>query len=286
MSTYEKVARIIRYLDQHRQEQPDLHALAAAMGYSPFHLQRLFSQWAGISPKRFLQCLTLAHAKQCLRRGESVLEAALDSGLSGPGRLHDLCVSLEAASPGELKTRGCGWTLAAGFADSPFGACLLAESPRGICHFRFLEPASEDGAWNELREAWPGAHLERNDARAGLLSQSIFLRRSKPGKGTGLRAFVRGTPFQVLVWRALLRVPSGALTSYGRLAGLVGSPGGARAVGSAVGANPLAWLIPCHRVIRESGVLGDYRWGRERKRAMIAWESAAVPVSGTAEFPL
>lgn len=274
MSTYERVARIIRYLEEHRLEQPDLEALARAAGCSPFHLQRLFSEWAGISPKRFLQCLTVAHAKECLSRGQSVLDAALESGLSGPGRLHDLCVQLEAASPGELKSGGAGWALRAGFAESPFGQCLLAEGPRGICHLSLLEPGGEEAAWKELGGRWAGAVTERDDRQAKQVAERVFRNPASGTAGLPLRAFVRGTDFQVRVWRALLAVPPGVRISYGRLAELVGCPAAARAVGSAVGANPLAWLIPCHRVIRQTGVLGEYRWGRERKRAMLVWEAA------------
>lgn len=270
MSSYQRVAQIIRYLDQHRIEQPTLEDLACALDGSPFHLQRLFSQWAGISPKQFLQCLTLAHARECLRQGHSVLDTALDAGLSGPGRLHDLCVHLEAASPGELKSGGAGWNLAAGFADSPFGTLLVAEGPRGICHLTFPEAGKEAAAWDELCQAWPGARLARDDGKASQLSGRIF---QEPAAGCGWRACVKGTPFQVRVWRALITVPPGALISYGQLAVRAGLPSAARAVGSAVGANPVSFLIPCHRVIRQTGVLGNYRWGPERKRAMLVWEA-------------
>jgi AraC family transcriptional regulator of adaptative response/methylated-DNA-[protein]-cysteine methyltransferase len=275
MNDYERIAQIIRYLDERRAEQPDLAALAARAGLSPFHLHRLFSAWAGVTPKDFLQCLTLAHARALLRAGESVLGAALETGLSGPGRLHDLCVNLEAASPGELKTGGAGWTIVCGFAESPFGECLVAQGPRGICHLSFVE--NERAGLVELQKEWPRATLRRDDAVAEKLAARIFARdfteRARPETGAPLRAFVRGTPFQVLVWRALLEIQPGSLTSYGRLAAAVGKPAASRAVGAAVGKNPLAYLIPCHRVIRETGVLGGYHWGLARKRAMIAWES-------------
>jgi len=209
-----------------------------------------------------------------LRKGESVMDTALQSGLSGPGRLHDLCVSLEAASPGELKSGGEGWTISAGFADSPFGRCSIAVSPRGICRLSFVE--SEDGAAElaALQEDWPRARLRRDDAIAARLAQQIFARPARLRSGPTLRALVRGTAFQVRVWRALLQVRPGTLVSYGRLAACLGHPAAARAVGGAVGQNPLAYLIPCHRVIRETGIVGDYRWGQVRKRAMLAWESA------------
>ncbi len=277
MNNYERIAKIIRFLDERRTEQPDLAALAAHAGVSQFHLHRLFSSWAGVTPKDFLQCLTLAHAKALLRAGESVLDTALESGLSGPGRLHDLCVNLEAASPGEMKSGGAGWTIVCGYATSPFGKCLIAEGPRGMCHLAFVE--NEKNALAELQSEWPRAKLKRDNIRAEKLAEKIFAhptpgRRAGPETGAPLRAFVRGTPFQVRVWRALLVIQPGSLTSYGRLAMELGSPSAARAVGTAVGQNPLAYLIPCHRVIRETGVLGGYHWGLVRKRAMIAWESS------------
>jgi AraC family transcriptional regulator of adaptative response/methylated-DNA-[protein]-cysteine methyltransferase len=277
MNDYERIAQIIRYLDERRAGQPDLATLAARAGLSPFHLHRLFSAWAGVTPKEFLQCLTFAHAKALLQAGESILAAALDSGLSGPGRLHDLCVNLEAASPGEIKSGGTGWTMACGFAESPFGKCLVAESPRGVCHLSFVE--NEKAALAGLQNEWPGAKLKRDDVMAEKLAKTIFARQAGSQRagleaGAPLRAYVRGTPFQVRVWRALLEIPPGSLTSYGRLATAIGKPAAARAVGAAVGKNPLAYLIPCHRVIRETGVLGGYHWGLVRKRAMIAWESS------------
>jgi AraC family transcriptional regulator, regulatory protein of adaptative response / methylated-DNA-[protein]-cysteine methyltransferase len=273
MNDYDRIANIIRYLDDHHTEQPDLAALAARVGLSPFHFHRLFSSWAGVTPKDFLQCLTVAHVKESLRKGESILGTALDTGLSGPGRLHDLCVNLEAASPGELKSGGARWAIAGGFGASPFGICLVAESPRGICHLSFVEAGKEIEAWAGLEKEWPNARLHRHNAAAADLIKKIF---ADPGDRTSsrpLRAFVRGTTFQVRVWRALLQIPSGGLTTYGRVAAAIGSPSAARAVGTAVGSNPVSYLIPCHRVIRETGVLGNYRWGPGRKRAMVAWES-------------
>jgi AraC family transcriptional regulator of adaptative response/methylated-DNA-[protein]-cysteine methyltransferase len=310
MNDYERIAQVIRFLDARHLEQPDLAALAAHAGLSPFHFHRLFSNWAGITPKDFLQCLTFAHAKKLLRDGGNILDAALESGLSGPGRLHDLCVNLEAASPGELKSGGAGWTILFGFADSPFGKCLIAESPRGICHLSFVE--NEKTSLTGLQKEWPQAKWKRDDSAALRLAEMVFSlsskkeervgvrrqiisklksphsdplpawagRGNKPARSSSnhsqpaLRAFVRGTPFQVHVWRALLQVQPGTVTSYGRLAEVIEKPDAARAVGSAVAKNPLAYLIPCHRVIRETGVIGDYHWGQIRKRAIIAWESS------------
>ena len=271
MNDYERIAQIIRFMDERHAEQPDLAALAARAGLSQFHFHRLFAAWAGVTPKDFLQCLTLAHAKALLRGGENILEVALESGLSGPGRLHDLCVNLEAASPGELKSGGVGWMISFGFAGSPFGKCLIAESTRGICHLSFVE--NEKSAVAELQKDWPQAKWKRDDSAAKKIAETIFRQSAGPETGASLRAFVRGTSFQVRIWRALLKIQPGSITSYGRLANSIGKPAASRAVGSAVGQNPLAYLIPCHRVIRETGVIGNYHWGEVRKRAMIAWET-------------
>jgi AraC family transcriptional regulator of adaptative response/methylated-DNA-[protein]-cysteine methyltransferase len=272
VNDYERIARVIRFLDERHVEQPDLTTLAGRAGLSPFHFHRLFATWAGVTPKDFLQCLTLAHAKELLRDGAPVLDVALESGLSGPSRLHDLCVTLEAASPGEIKSGGAGWTISFGFEDSPFGKSLIAESPRGICHLSFVE--TEKTALVELQKDWPHAKLKRDDSAAARLAARIFARPDNSHSQPALRAFVRGTPFQVRVWRALLHVQPGSLTSYRRLASALEKPTAARAVGTAVGQNPLAYLIPCHRVIRGTGVTGDYHWSPIRKRAIIAWESS------------
>ena len=276
MNDYERIARVLRFLDRSRAAQPDFATLAREAGLSPFHFHRLFSRWAGITPKDFLRCLTLSHAKALLKRGESVLDAALGAGLSGPVRLHDLCVRLEAATPGEIKSGGAGWTIAAGFAGTPFGTFLVAEGPRGITHLSFPLPAKWKDAVAAIREDWPRARLRREDAVARRWVAQLFGRPGKVGVRAPLRAVVRGSAFQVRVWRALLRVPTGALVSYGRLAEAAGCPRAARAVGTAAGENRLAWLVPCHRVIRETGALGNYRWDPVRKRAMLAWESAGA----------
>ncbi len=274
MSDYERIARAIHYLDAHHAEQPGLTELAAHLGLSPFYFHRLFSQWAGVTPKDFLQSLSLAHVKRLLHDGASALDAALAAGLSGPGRVHDLCVTLEAASPGELKFGGEGWRISFGFAETPFGECSLGQGPRGICHLAFVDGPHRREAQVNLREAWPEAELIRDDQVAARLAATIFQRETSKTKGPRLRAFVRGTVFQVRVWNALVQVPPGSLVTYGRLAAAIGRPSAARAVGSAVGSNPVAYLIPCHRVIRETGLIGDYHWGRERKQAMLVWETA------------
>ena len=274
MNDYERIAHVLRYLDENHTDQPDLTTLAKHVGLSQHHFHRLFTSWAGITPKDFLQCLTLTHAKEMLRQGKSVLDAALDTGLSSPSRLHDLCVSLEAASPGEVKSGGEGWTITVGFADSPFGKCLVGESHRGLCHLSFVDSGDKDAALPEVKSQWPRAHLQRDDTAASKLINRIFYPTTVKNSQIPLRAFVRGTPFQVRVWRALLQVQRGTLVSYGSLAAAVNQQTATRAVGSAVGQNSLAYLIPCHRVIRETGVLGDYRWGRVRKQAILAWENS------------
>lgn len=282
LKDYNRVAAMIHYLDEHQVEQPGLEALARHSGLSPFHFHRLFSRWAGVTPKDFLQCLTVTRVKEALRDGKPVLEAALDAGLSGPGRLHDLCVTLEAASPGELRRGGEGWVIRAGFGGSPFGMCLVGENPRGICHLTFVDESGEQAAWGHLVRCWPNAILKRDDVFAKRTLQGIF-RAATATAGPALKLFVRGSAFQVRVWRALLELSSGKLTSYGELAEGIGSPAAARAVGTAVGANPIAYLIPCHRVIRETGIVGDYRWGRERKRIMLACELARAGAAPTGD---
>ena len=271
MNDYERVASVIRFLDRHHTEQPDLAALAKAAGLSSFHFHRLFSTWAGVTPKDFLQCLTLQHVKQLLRDGDNVFDAALNAGLSGSGRLHDLCVTLEAASPGEMKSGGAGIEVDYGFTATPFGEVLIAETKRGVCHLSFVDQGRNPGH-EVLKSQWPNAKLRRDDAQVAKMAARIFTSDPVETSNRRLRAFVRGTQFQLRVWRALLQVPVGSLTTYGRLAEAIGQSQAARAVGSAVGANPIAFIIPCHRVIRETGALGHYHWDPIRKRAIVGWE--------------
>ncbi|MDP6720755.1 MAG: methylated-DNA--[protein]-cysteine S-methyltransferase [Pirellulaceae bacterium] len=272
MNDYDRIARVISYLDENHIEQPTLAQLAERADLSQHHFHRLFSRWAGVTPKGFLQCLTLSRAKEALEAGESVLDAAFNTGLSGPGRLHDLCVNLEAASPGEVKSGGEGWTIRAGFGESPFGTCLIGVSPRGICHLSFVESKNRHTGAVAIEKDWPLARIDWDDDPAGVVD-SIFAKPTDSNDRSPLKVFVRGTEFQVRVWRALLQIPRGSLTSYGRIAESLGDRGAAWAVGSAVGRNRMAYLIPCHRVIRETGIFGDYRWGKTRKKALVAWES-------------
>ena len=268
---YDSVAQAIRFIRQNSREQPGLDAIAAQVGLSPFHLQRLFSTWAGISPKRFLQCLTREHARTLLRQSHDVLAAAHASGLSGPSRLHDLMIACDAVTPGEVRALGEGLKITYGFGATPFGRVIAATTPRGICHLQFIE--NSDDASASLREDWPRARLTRDDSALAETIASLF--RSLPLQQP-LHLLLRGTNFQVKVWEALLKIPSGKVVSYQTLGRMVDSPRAQRAVGSALARNRIALLIPCHRVIRESGEVGQYRWGSERKSALLAFESASA----------
>lgn len=276
-SDYERVERAIRYIDTGYADQPSLAEVAAHVGLSPHHFQRLFRRWAGVSPKRFLQLVTAEHARRLLRAPGSTLDVAWTLGLSGPSRLHDLLVSVDAVTPGEFGAGGEGLDIRYGVHGSPFGPCFIAVTERGVCALHFLGDAPDEPL-AALRRDWPEAALREDAAGAGEALRDVFPH--EPTTGQPLSVLVRGTNFQVQVWEALLRIPPGAATSYGYLAHSLGVPSGARAVGSAVGRNPIAYLIPCHRVLRASGAFGGYRWGEERKRAMLAWESAQREVAG------
>jgi AraC family transcriptional regulator of adaptative response/methylated-DNA-[protein]-cysteine methyltransferase len=270
---YERVARAIEYLRAHAGEQPDLAVVARQAHLSEHHFQRLFTRWAGVSPKRFLQCLTVEAAKARLASSKSVLDAAGASGLSAPSRLHDLFVTVEAVSPGEFRSGGAGIRIGYGIVGSPFGRCLVASTARGICAISFLDGPAEQSAIQALEHAWPRARVEHDPAHANEVARCVFAPlAAAPAKPLAL--LVKGTNFQVQVWRALLQLPAGALTTYGSVAAHIGRPAAARAVGTAIGDNPIAYLIPCHRVIRESGHLGGYRWGETRKAAILGWEAA------------
>jgi AraC family transcriptional regulator of adaptative response/methylated-DNA-[protein]-cysteine methyltransferase len=268
-ASYRRIERVITYIDRNGERQPGLDELARIAGLSVFHFSREFRRWAGLSPARYLRTVALSAAKRELDHRGSVLTAAWAAGLSGGGRLHDLFVNFEAVTPGEYKAGGEGMRLSLGFATSPFGLIHAALSPRGLVHLAFVD-GSESGAATGLARRWPRAALERDDAAAQSLARQIFVTR----RGR-IALAPAGTNFQVRVWEALLELGAKGPTSYSALAAAIGSPGASRAVGQAVGANPVAWLIPCHRVLRRDGELGGYRWGVERKRAMLAWEYAA-----------
>jgi AraC family transcriptional regulator of adaptative response/methylated-DNA-[protein]-cysteine methyltransferase len=273
---YRTVEQAIEYLQVHAREQPSLADVAARVGLSEFHFQRRFSEWAGISPKRFLQYLTKEHAKEALRNREDVLGAAYAAGLSSPGRLHDLLVTCEAVSPGEQRSRGEGVAIRYGFHATPFGECLIATTVRGICRLAFLGPDGHNAEIEELRRSWPRAQLLHDQGTTKELVSSIF---DPASRGKPLHLWVRGSNFQIKVWEALLRIAPGELASYEQVARAIDHPRASRAVGAAVGANPVAVLIPCHRVIRKAGDFGDYRWGLTRKRALVGREAATRDIS-------
>ncbi len=273
VADYAVVERAIRFIEVHARKQPSLLEIAAHVGASESHLQRVFTRWAGISPKRFLQYLTHEHCRTLLKESRSILDATYEAGLSSAGRLHDLFVTVEAVTPGELRTGGVGLDIRFGIHDSPFGECLVATTPRGVCAVTFLSAESPEAALERLHEDWPGATIMGDQERTAELARRMFVG-DKAGGETPLRLLLRGTNFQINVWKALLRIPLGAVTSYEDLAAMANVPGAPRAVGNAVGANPLAYVIPCHRVIRKTGDFGNYGGGPARKKAMLVWESA------------
>lgn len=272
---YGRIEKAIRFIGDNVRRQPGLAEVARHVGMSEFHFQRVFSRWAGVSPKKFLQFLTAEHARNLLRESRSVLDVAYDVGLSGGSRLHDLTVKLYGMTPGEIKARGAALPIRYGVHPTPFGPCLLAMTPRGICGLRFIGPGAIRTHLAELREAWPGSTLVRDQRATGAAVRRIFeaARRSDDSK-VDVALVVRGTPFQIKVWEALLYIPAGHVVSYHGLARRIGRARAARAVGGAVGHNPVAYLIPCHRVIHSTGAVGTYRWGSVRKKALLGWEAA------------
>lgn len=275
MSDYHRIEQVIVYLEEHFREQPDLNTIASQVGLSEYHLQRVFRRWAGISPKRFLQYLTAEYARARLQDSGSVLDTAFDAGLSGPGRLHDLTVNVYAMTPGEIKQQGADLTITAGIHPSPFGECLVGLTDRGICALHFVAPGEHESALAALQAEWPAATF-RQEAR---LTQPVIDRIFAQGDRAPFSLLLKGTNFQIRVWEALLRIPPGALVTYGDIAAYLGQPHASRAVGTAVGHNPIGYLIPCHRVIRRSGAIGDYRWNGARKKAILGWEAAQLAAS-------
>jgi len=269
---YHRIAQAIDFINAQFSAQPSLAQVAAAVHLSPFHFQRLFMQWAGVSPKKFLQFVTVQHAKAVLQQwGGTVSEAAFEAGLSGTGRLHDLFVNLLAMTPGEYKRGGANLNIAYSYWPTAFGQVLVASTPAGICHVAFAQPASPVGL-QRLQQQFPNASFQQVQSPLHLQFMAAWQGGGLPqGK---INLHVKGTGFQVKVWEALLSIPEGQLVTYGHLAQAIGQPSAARAVGTAIGANPVAYLIPCHRVIRSSGVLGGYMWGQGRKAAIIGWEAA------------
>jgi len=269
MNDYQRIAEAIGYIHQHFTDQPNLDEVAAHIHVSPFHFQKMFKEWAGISPKKFLQYTSLQHAKSLLEQNHTVADTAFETGLSGTGRLHDLFVNIEGMTPGEYRNGGASLTILYNMVQSPFGLLFIAATDKGICNIFFTE--DEVSGLAELRKLWPKATI-----KMGRDAQQSYVQAFFGDDWSNLhqvKLHLKGTPFQMKVWEALLKQPAGRLATYASLAAAVGSPKASRAVGSAVGDNPVAYLIPCHRVIRATGVLGDYHWGTTRKAAIIGWES-------------
>ena len=272
---YDVVRRAIGHIRGHWREQPEIEAIAEAAGVTPTELHHLFRRWAGLTPKAFLQALTLDGARQLLRDSASVLDATYEVGLSGPGRLHDLFVTHEAMSPGEWKTGGEGLTVFFGFHPSPFGSALVMATERGLAGLAFADPGEERAALADMKARWPRAAYVEDSARTAAVARRIFdSSQWQPDKP--LRVVLIGTDWEVRVWETLLQIPMGRLTTYSDIASKVHKPAAARAVGAAVGKNPVSFVVPCHRVVGKSGDLTGYHWGITRKRAMLGWEAGQV----------
>lgn len=268
---YDRIAAAIDYIKTNFREQPDLDKVAEEVHLSPFHFQRLFTEWAGVSPKKFLQFLTVQHARELLKNGGATLsDTAFETGLSGTGRLHDLFINIEGMTPGEFKNGGANLHINYSFAESPFGSLLVASTSKGICYMAFAN--QEEEALQQLTSNFPKASYRQ---MTDLLQQNaLYIFTHDWSKLNEIKLHLKGTPFQLKVWEALLKVPLGGLTTYGSIAAALDHPKASRAVGSAVGDNPVAFLIPCHRVIQSTGNIGQYHWGTTRKTAIIGWEAA------------
>ena len=271
---YQRIEQAIKYLEENFRRQPELDEVAEKVHLSPFHFQRIFAEWAGISPKRFLQFLTVDFLKSKLQETRSIAEAAEVAGLSSQSRVYDLFTTLEAVTPQEYKERGAGIRIEFGFHPTPFGECIIGVTERGICWISFLPPDSDHRlASEEMKNCWHNSVFHENHELTRPFIDQIFY--SRP-RNTKLHLFVKGTNFQVKVWDALLKIPAGSVTTYQDIARSISNPNAVQAVGSAVGSNHVAFLIPCHRVIRKDGVLGEYRWTSTRKKGIIGWEMASI----------
>jgi AraC family transcriptional regulator of adaptative response/methylated-DNA-[protein]-cysteine methyltransferase len=268
---YRRIEAAIHFIAARQNSQPSLEEIAGQVHMSPYHFQRLFTRWAGISPKKFLQYLTLQYARKRLREDLSLEEIAYEAGLSGTGRLHDLFIHLEGMTPGQYKKLGKGMTIHYGFHQSPFGKFILALSPgERICALEFT--VDEKNAVESLQQQWKESVLVYNPGFTRPIAEGLFV----PQSGPELKLLVKGTPYQLKVWEALLKIPFGELVSYQAVSEHVGNPHGLQATGGAIGRNPVAYLIPCHRVVRKTGQINGYRWGLDRKSAMIGWEAARL----------
>jgi AraC family transcriptional regulator of adaptative response/methylated-DNA-[protein]-cysteine methyltransferase len=267
---YTRIAEAIQYLQTHHREQPELTELAEQVHLSPFHFQRIFTEWAGVSPKKFLQYISLQHAKEMLKNQANLFDTAEEVGLSGTGRLHDLFISIEGMTPGDYKNGGQALTINYSFAETIFGDIIVASTPKGICNLAFYD--DEQQALENLFAAFPNASFKQRTDQ--LQQQALHVFRKDSSELSQVKLHLKGTPFQIKVWESLLKIPMGKFTTYGNLAQYLQNPNASRAVGSAIGDNPVAFIIPCHRVIQSTGNFGQYHWGSLRKTAMLGWEAA------------
>ena len=278
---YERIAEAINYIKLNFKEQPNLDEVAEKVNLSPFHFQRLFTDWAGISPKKFLQYLSLEYAKNILKEKQATLfDTAFDTGLSGTGRLHDLFINLEGMTPAEYKNGGAALSINYSFAETPFGNVIVASTPKGICYMAFAD--DRDIAFIELQQQFPNAKYQQ--LADAMQQNALFIFRRDWSELANIKLHLKGTAFQLKVWEAVWKIPMGGLNTYGNIAQKIELPNASRAVGSAIGNNPVAFLIPCHRVIRSTGEFGQYHWGSTRKTAIIGWEAAQVNSVGSSQF--
>jgi AraC family transcriptional regulator, regulatory protein of adaptative response / methylated-DNA-[protein]-cysteine methyltransferase len=270
-TNFERIAAAIEYINSNFKEQPNLDEVAEKVAMSPFHFQRMFTEWAGVSPKKFLQYITVSNAKKMLKeKGITLFDTAIETGLSGTGRLHDLFINIEGMTPGEYRNGGASLSINYSFAESPFGNLLVASTPKGICHLSFAD--DQAAALNELRLKFPNAtYRQMTDM---IQQNAMFIFTHDWSKLNQIKLHLKGTAFQLKVWEVLLKIPMGQLTTYGTIARQIAQPNASRAVGTAIGDNPVAFLIPCHRIIQSTGLFGGYHWGPTRKAVMIGWEAA------------
>jgi AraC family transcriptional regulator, regulatory protein of adaptative response / methylated-DNA-[protein]-cysteine methyltransferase len=272
MIDYQRIASAITYIREHSSEQPSLDNIAAHIHLSPFHFQRMFKEWAGVSPKKFLQYISVQHARQLLQQDHTIADVSFETGLSGTSRLHDLFVSIEAMTPGEFKNGGEHLLIDYTFTETVFGKIMIAATPKGVCKIDFIE--DHFSAINNLKEIWPNAQLKENTNKHHQSVTHFF--KQDWNDLPQIKLHLKGTPFQLKVWEALLKIPSGELSTYSTIAGIIKSPKAFRAVGTAIGDNPIAYLIPCHRIIKSTGIIGEYHWGSTRKTSMIGWEQSRL----------
>ena len=267
---YSRIEKAIVYINHNFREQPSLEEISTAVNMSPFHFQRLFSDWAGVSPKKFLQYVSLRYAKQLLQRNTTLMNVSNEIGLSSSSRLHDLFINIEGMTPGEFKNGGAGLTINYSFRESPFGNIIIASTNKGVCYIHFQN--NESVALRDLKACFPSAVYHQAEDK--YQKDALLIFQKNGGQTDPIKLHLRGTRFQIKVWESLLKIPTGGLSTYGDIAKKIGNPKAARAVGTAIGANPIAFLIPCHRVIQSNGKFGGYMWGAEKKMAIIGWEAA------------